>query len=65
MRRWRNALGRTMWDYAEPGDDRQFLVIGRGKPGVEAARQALEANQRRWSVEPRHRDGSSCAALAL
>jgi uncharacterized protein YciI len=49
MRRWRNALGRTMWDYpAEPGDDRRFLVIGRGKPGVEAARQALEAAQRRW-----------------
>jgi len=36
VRRWRNVLGRTMWDYpAEPGDDRRFLVIGRGKPGVE------------------------------
>jgi uncharacterized protein len=58
VRRWRNALGRTMWDYpAELGDDRRFLVIGRGKPGVEAARQALEAAQRRWFGEPGHRDG--------
>jgi uncharacterized protein YciI len=58
VRRWRNALGRTMWHYpAEPGDDRRFLVIGRGKPGVEAARQALGAAQRRWFGEPVHRDG--------
>jgi hypothetical protein len=62
MRRWRNVLGRTMWDYpAEPGDDRRFLVIGRGKPGVEAARQALEAAQRRWFGEPATARGSSCA----
>ena len=57
VRRWRNTLGRTMWDYpAEPGDDRRFLVIGRGKPGVEAAHQALEAAQRRWFGESGHRD---------
>jgi uncharacterized protein YciI len=57
VRRWRNALGRTMWDYPdEPGDDRRFLVIGHGTPGVEAARQALEAAQRRWFGEPGHRD---------
>jgi hypothetical protein len=38
-----------MWDYpAEPGDDRRFLVIGRGKPGVEAARQALEVEIHDW-----------------
>jgi uncharacterized protein len=58
VRRWRNALGRTMWDYpAELGGDRRFLVIGLGKPGVEAARRALEADQRRWFGEPGHRDG--------
>jgi uncharacterized protein len=58
VRRWHNALGRTMWDYpAEPGDDRRFLVIGHGKPGVEAARQALAAAQRRWFGEPGHRHG--------
>jgi uncharacterized protein YciI len=47
-----------MWDYpAELGDDRRFLVIGRGRPGVEAARQAVEGAQRRWFGEPGHRDG--------
>jgi uncharacterized protein YciI len=54
VRRWGNALGRTMWDYpAELGHDRRFLVIGHGNPGVEPARQALEAAQRRWFGEPR------------
>jgi uncharacterized protein len=58
VRRWRNLLGRTMWDYpAELGDDRRFLVIGQGKAGVEAARQALGAAQRRWFGEPGRRDG--------
>jgi uncharacterized protein YciI len=58
VRRWRNALGRTMWDHpAEPGDDRRFLVIGHGKPDTEAARQAVAAAQRRWFGEPGHRDG--------
>jgi uncharacterized protein YciI len=58
VRRWRNVLGRTMWQFpAELGDDRRFLVIGHGKPGVEAARQALGAAQRRWSGGPGHRDG--------
>jgi uncharacterized protein YciI len=33
------------------------LVIGHGRPGVEAAGQALEAAQRRWLGEPGHRDG--------
>jgi len=57
VRRWRNTLGRRMWDYpAEPGDDRRFLVIARGRSGVEASRQALEAAQRRWFGEPGHRD---------
>ena len=58
VRRWGNLLGRTMWDYpTEPGDDRRFLVIGHGKPGVEAARQGLAAAQRRWLGAPAHRDG--------
>jgi hypothetical protein len=61
VRRWRNALGRTMWDYpAEPGDDRRFLVIGRGKPGVEAARQALGRRSGAGSASPATATGSSC-----
>jgi uncharacterized protein YciI len=58
VRRWGNALGRTMWDYPfELGGDRRFLVIGHGKPGAAAARQALGAAQRRWVGEPGHRHG--------
>ena len=58
LRRWRNVLGRTMWDYpAALGDERRFLVIGLGRPGVEAARQALGAAQRRWLGAPGHREG--------
>jgi uncharacterized protein len=58
VRRWRNVLGRTMWDYpAELGDDRRFLVIGQGRRGVEGARQALGAAQRRGLGAPGHRDG--------
>lgn len=58
VRRWRNVLGRTMWQFpAELGDDRRFLVIGHGKPGVDATRQALGAARRRWFGEPSHRDG--------
>ena len=58
VRRWRNVLGRTMWDHrAALADDPRFLVIGHGRPGVEAARQALEAAQRRWFGEPGHLDG--------
>jgi uncharacterized protein len=58
VRRWRNALGRTMWDYpAAPGDERRFLVIGHGRPGVAGARQALGAAQRRWLEQPGHREG--------
>ena len=57
VRRWRNVLGRTMWDYpAELGDARRFLVIGHGKAGVEAGHQAREAAQRRWFGEPGQRD---------
>jgi uncharacterized protein len=58
VRRWHNALGRTMWQFpSELGDDRRFLVIGHGRPGVDAARQALGASQRRWFGEPGHRGG--------
>lgn len=32
VRRWRNELGRTMWDFAGPGGQR-FLVIGHGRIG--------------------------------
>jgi uncharacterized protein YciI len=33
IRRYRNELGRTMWDFAGTGGER-FLVIGHGRPGA-------------------------------
>jgi uncharacterized protein YciI len=42
VRRWRNALGRTMWDFdGDPVGNRRFLVIGHGRPGVSATRDLL------------------------
>lgn len=32
VRRWRNELGRTMWEFTGAGGQR-FLVIGHGRPG--------------------------------
>ncbi len=42
VRRWRNMLGRTMWDFArEVVGDHRFLIIGHGKPGMTAAGDEL------------------------
>ena len=34
VRRWRNLLGRTMWQYGGGEQDDRFLVIAHGAPGV-------------------------------
>lgn len=36
VRRWRNELGGTMWDFTGPGGQR-FLVIGHGRRGSDGA----------------------------
>ncbi|MGW6010072.1 YciI family protein [Streptomyces sp. NPDC055210] len=48
IRRWKNTLGRTMWQYGNgtPGF-RRFLIIAHGVPGATAARDALEADHHR------------------
>ena len=47
VRRWRNALGRTMWDFEGDADgDGRFLIIGHGRPGASAARDALVEEHR-------------------
>lgn len=49
IRRWRNELGRTMWDY--PGGREggpRFLILGHGKPGMTAAHDELRDDQRRY-----------------
>ncbi|WP_306368501.1 YciI family protein [Nocardiopsis sp. CC223A] len=50
LRRWRNLLGRTMWDFprAEGGDDdgRLFLVLGLGPEDTEGAADAAVPGDR-------------------
>lgn len=42
VRRWRNELGRTMWEFpAIASEDPRFLIIGHGRP----ASRALAANE--------------------
>jgi uncharacterized protein YciI len=51
VRRWRNGLGRTMWEFE--GDEvanRRFLVIGHANPNTNAVGSALRAAQRRHFV---------------
>ena len=45
IRRWRNDLGRTMWQYDRPlGDERRFLVIAHG-PRSETSRLEPERHR--------------------
>src|SRR5712691_388836 len=56
--RGRNTLGRTMWHFAGEVDGyRRFLILGRGKPGITAARDELRDEHRRrwWLRRPTHR----------
>lgn len=54
MRRWRNALGRTMWDFeGDPAGEGRFLIIGHGRPGASAARDELLQRHRAYLEEYR------------
>jgi uncharacterized protein len=49
VRRWRNALGGTMWDFqGDPSANRRFLVLGHGMPGMSAAHDRLLAEHHRY-----------------
>ncbi len=57
VRRWRNELGATMWDYvSNAADPIQFLVLGHGRSGVDAAVDELVEKHRRYFVERRYVD---------
>ncbi|WP_328492126.1 YciI family protein [Streptomyces sp. NBC_00414] len=48
VRRWKNTLGRTMWEYeGGAAGHRRFLVIAHGEPGRTAAREALDTAHHR------------------
>jgi hypothetical protein len=52
VRRWRNELGRTMWEFE--GDEvanPRFLVIGHGTPDTNALDSALRAAQRTYFID--------------
>ena len=57
VRRWRNALGRTMWQFdGDPVANRRFLVIGHGGPDAEAIDSELRAAQRRYLTDHQRRE---------
>ena len=50
--RWRNELGRTMWDFkGDPEHNKRFLIIGHGKPKMSDARDRLEDGRRRYFID--------------
>ncbi|MFI0485574.1 YciI family protein [Actinomadura sp. 9N215] len=43
IRRWRNVLGRTMWEFTgATAGYRRFLIIAHAKPGTTASREPLD-----------------------
>jgi uncharacterized protein YciI len=57
IRRWRNGLGRTMWEFeGDPEANRRYFVLGLGKAGVAEAREAVVADHRRHLVDPAYVD---------
>jgi len=49
VRRWRNLLGRTMWDFTgEVAGQSRFLILGHGQPGMTAAHDQLRDEHRRY-----------------
>ena len=52
IRRWRNAMGRTMWDFAgDPAGLPRFLVLSLAAPGTGAQHDALLAEHRDYLAE--------------
>lgn len=57
IRRWRNALGRTMWDFhGDPDHNRRFLIIGHGKPGMSATRDSLLDAHRAYFIDNHYQE---------
>ena len=52
LRRWRNTLGRTMWDFdGSAFDGQRFLIIGHGKPGMDPTHDALADSHHRYLAD--------------
>ena len=52
IRRWRNALGRTMWDFeGDPANNQRFLLIGHGRPDMTETRDGLLEAHRKYFID--------------
>lgn len=52
VRRCRNAMQRTMWQFdGDPDNNQRFLIIGHSKPGMSETRDALLEDHRRYFIE--------------
>ena len=52
IRRWRNVLGRTMWDFVgDPAGLPRFLIVNHAAPGVSARHDALLDEHRHYLSE--------------
>jgi hypothetical protein len=57
VRRWRNTLGRTMWDFeGDPIANPRFLIIGHGAPRVSEITRALSDERRRSFLDRGYAD---------
>ena len=50
-RRWRNVVGRTMWEFAGDEALQRFLIIGHGADGIDAIHTELVARRRRYLLD--------------
>jgi hypothetical protein len=56
VRRWRNVLGRTMWDFAGTGG-RRFMVLAHGDPAATGPADDLRDQQHEYVTNGGHSDG--------
>jgi uncharacterized protein len=54
--RWRNVLGRTMWDFIAADHGQRFLILGHGAEGVGSIPRELIARRRRYLDEAGYLD---------
>jgi len=51
IRRWRNEIGRNMWDFRSGApDDPRFLILGLGRPSAGSSAASLAEEHRRYPV---------------
>jgi uncharacterized protein YciI len=55
-RRWRNVIGRTMWDFVAADGGLQFLILGHGAEGIGSIPRELIARRRRYLHEAGYLD---------